>query len=561
MRRFFPLLAAITMLWLLLWWMVAASMSHNAGRLIYALDDAYIHMAVAKNLAAHGVFGVTQHSFSASSSSPLWTLILSLFFLLFGARESLPFILNAMAATGILILAFFILEPRLSSRMWLAAILVFLAMAAPLPGMVMVGMEHTLHTLLALAFVALAVRVLSEPPTQTRPAAHTVSAAPAAQIMLPLLAALAVAARFESLFLVVPVGALLLLRRRPGLAAASVGSAFLPILILGVVQKAYGWFFLPASILVKSRDVIHSPTLSETLSRGAVTLFGRPLLLFLATASVLVLGRHLIAARRDGFENAIWRNPTAIWFAVLLPGLLLHALMAKTGFLFRYQVYLIVCGLVGIAGAMDSLVDSATASPASSPSPASPVSSPSPTSPAFSAFVVVGLTVATVAAFAAGQPLPQRTQRALKATGNIYRQQYQMGLFLKRFYPGKAVVANDIGAIDYLADIKLLDLAGLGSKAPLQARLDRRVSTDSVSRFTRRGGADIAIVYDKWAPPGGFPRDWVAVRRWRIPGNVVCASDTVTFYSLKSWETERLDRRLGKFRAALPAGVRELPPP
>ncbi len=43
----------------------------------YALDDAYIHLAIAHNLGWHGVWGVSNTSFASSSSSPLWTVLLA----------------------------------------------------------------------------------------------------------------------------------------------------------------------------------------------------------------------------------------------------------------------------------------------------------------------------------------------------------------------------------------------------------------------------------------------------------------------------------------------------
>ncbi|MGH9386953.1 MAG: hypothetical protein ACRD2N_22015 [Vicinamibacterales bacterium] len=44
---------------------------YTNGRLSYSLDDAYIHLAIAKNLARHGLWGCTPFHFSSSSSSLL----------------------------------------------------------------------------------------------------------------------------------------------------------------------------------------------------------------------------------------------------------------------------------------------------------------------------------------------------------------------------------------------------------------------------------------------------------------------------------------------------------
>src|SRR6266851_2122500 len=50
------------------------SLARTQWHLVYPLDDAYIHMAIAKNLAQHGVWGVTSHEFTSCSSSPLWII-------------------------------------------------------------------------------------------------------------------------------------------------------------------------------------------------------------------------------------------------------------------------------------------------------------------------------------------------------------------------------------------------------------------------------------------------------------------------------------------------------
>ncbi|MCR4400347.1 MAG: hypothetical protein NUV35_05650, partial [Syntrophomonadaceae bacterium] len=70
------------------------------GMLVYALDDAYIHMAVAKNLILHHVWGVTAGHFSSSTSSLLWPSLLAALFAIFGINDSIPLVLNAILALG-----------------------------------------------------------------------------------------------------------------------------------------------------------------------------------------------------------------------------------------------------------------------------------------------------------------------------------------------------------------------------------------------------------------------------------------------------------------------------
>jgi hypothetical protein len=66
-----PLGLALLMLWVALASLLYISMRHNDGQFVYGLDDPYIHMAMAKSIALHHVWGIDGSGFTSSSSSPV----------------------------------------------------------------------------------------------------------------------------------------------------------------------------------------------------------------------------------------------------------------------------------------------------------------------------------------------------------------------------------------------------------------------------------------------------------------------------------------------------------
>ncbi|MGH9027881.1 MAG: hypothetical protein ACRDWD_17485, partial [Acidimicrobiia bacterium] len=56
--------------------LVSLSVLRNDGHLVYALDDAAIHMSMIRNLAEHGTWGVVPHEYVSASSSPGWELLM-----------------------------------------------------------------------------------------------------------------------------------------------------------------------------------------------------------------------------------------------------------------------------------------------------------------------------------------------------------------------------------------------------------------------------------------------------------------------------------------------------
>jgi hypothetical protein len=223
------------------------------------------------------------------------------------------------------------------------------------------------------------------------------------------------------------------------------------------------------------------------------------------------------------------------WPALAVITTLLHLQLADTGWLYRYAASLVALGLVAIGAAAPEAL-------AARPRPAGPV--------AVAACVALGAVVA--------YPLAERAVRATvetpRASKNIFDQQYQMGLFAARFYPGGAVAANDIGAITALADVRLLDLYGLASMDVTRARRAGTLDRATVARLADAHGATVIAVYKSWFGQT-LPAEWLEAGSWRAPEKVVIADRVVTFYARDAAARDRLAANLRAFAPSLPADV------
>ena len=135
-----------------------------------------------------------------------------------------------------------------------------------------------------------------------------------------------------------------------------------------------------------------------------------------------------------------------------------------------------------------------------------------------------------------------------------------MGLFVKEYYNEDCIAANDIGAINYLADVKIIDLKGLGSNDIARHKLeDDDLDEDIVDYETKRFKCKIAIIYDKNGKGWDFdiPITWIKVGEWTIRGNVVCYSEIVSFWAVDPNETLDLIQNLQDFSKHLPHTVLE----
>jgi hypothetical protein len=524
-RSLAPSLVGIAVVLIHVALIVRAALAHTGGEFSYAIDDAYIHLALAKHIAFDGVHGVTRYAFSAASSSVLWPLLLAGAMRVFGDRVVLPLFLNLAAAIALVLCVGRALdrEARSISVAVRTFVVVAIVMLVPVATLTAVGMEHVLHATLTVAFVLEAARVVGDEKTQRD-----------ARFLAPLATAL-VATRYEGIFPVGIVVALLAIRRRVGVAALVAAAGAAPIVLFGAYSIAHGSLFLPNSIALKRRH------LDLDGFTNVENLFGGTLLDALSTQSYLLplgFGTCALLAGELWRRRAWNRNVTRL--TVALGTTLAHIELASLGWFYRYEAYLIALDLTVIALAVAPVASTFSLRKAWRQSP-------------------LALLAGTVAVAVGTAPLWVRAFKAQGATplacANIHDQQVQTARFLARYFPHDLVAVNDIGAVAYYGDEPILDLEGLASLTVARAksyRIDRPLNVSQLASLAK--DAPVAVVYEEWFPQ--LPKTWVRVGRLRIDSNIVCASNAVAVYATSGANVPRVLDALVAFGPSLPAEVR-----
>jgi hypothetical protein len=533
LQRFWPVLAATFLLWGTVATIFLESLKLNRGHVVYALDDPYIHMAIAKNFVRHGVWGVTPYQFTSTSSSPLWTTLVSAVYVAFGPNTWAPLVLNALFATLLVLALGWVLESFASGlpRIYVLGVLLAVLFFAPIPGLVFAGLEHILQTVVTLTFVCYASLVLAGRGANSRLGAAA----------LVLLGVLASTTRYEGLFAVGVVAFLLCFRRRWGLALHLLFWSVVPLFVIGLVSVAHGWFWLPNSVVLKGNLPLGPGHRLASFSAHAVAgllLSGLRVARLMAVALLLLLYR---STKGKGAEDP-WQWLLGIFVATGF----LHLLLARAGWLYRYEAYLVAIGLVAVAGPLFEFVRSF---PQTFRLPAGE----------WAGLAALALTLLTAnLLWSAGW---DSIRVAAPATNDIYRCHYQMGIFIRKYYLGKDIALNDLGMANFMADIHCTDFHGLADLQVARALLRERFNPRFMDDLARSRHSFVAIVDDNWLGLyGGTPRQWALAGRWKFENRAVLAPPMISFYALTEPARLQLVENLRDFSSRLPAGVEQLGP-
>ncbi len=525
LRTAWPLAASVLLFLVLLGVIVSTGMRLCDGKLIYPLDDAYIHLATAKNLALYGVWGITRYAFTSSISSPFFTLLVAIVFRIIGVHEWVLLAFNVIA--GILLLAVSdaaLIRAAVRPLMRFVCLTIFVV-AVPLPILAVSGMEHVVQTLLLFVFLALYIPILLEPaPRGSR------------FLWLLLVTAALVMSRYEGVATVSIAGLLLLIRRKWSQAVLLGLAALVPLAAFAWLSVAHGWYAIPNSILIKANMPHRTGTIPALLTGITYNAHTAPWLPWLILLPACLA--YLAWCR----NRTLW-NSTVIGLILLAGSTAMHLTFARVGWFFRYEAYLIAWAIVWSFIAWSDCL--------------SVIIHPSTVRPRFAAWVAAaGIFVsALMFLFFDAFRVNEAFSNASLSMKNVYDQPYQLGLFARDELPGATLLVDDMGAISFLSDDRILDVIGLGSIEPVIAMRHSVFNAAWLDAWLKREHADAALVHidGPWsvAPLPG----WIPAGSWTIPNNYVLASDTAHVYALKPSVKAEVETGFRNFRSKLPRDI------
>lgn len=473
----------------------ALAMSRNGGLFEYALDDVYIHLAMAEQIADGG-YGVNAGEYTSAASSLLYPLLL-VPFADSEIQRWLPLVWNTVA----LIIAAVLLgrafaETRLGSVGWL--VVLFAPFALNLHTVAYTGMENLAHGAASLAIVLGLWRFVEE---------RRISALLIAGVFL------APALRLEGVALALAAaGTVILLGRfKAGLGLALLGLA--PVLGFMGLLVSLGLDPLPNSVIAKLSD--GTPDGENIVARivgkllgNMQTYGGRYLLILILVGLGLSLAILSENRRRGLFGLAV----VAAAFA--------HLALGSIGWMDRYESY----AVLSVFAAIVLLLSTQTAN-----------------------MRLILTTLLLMGGAFTYLPYMSLHLNNMKA---IYSQQGQMARFATD-YVDAPIAVNDLGYVSWRNPNYVLDLWGLASRRALDMRLSDP-APGWAGPLAEDAGVDLAMIYYHWLGDA-VPSDWVPLGQLRIdvPGAFLGGAN-VTFFATDAARVPDLTEALIEWEKDLP---------
>ncbi len=488
-----------------------AEIGRLRGELGLPLDDGWIHLQFARNLAHGAGLSYNPGELVTGSTAPLWTALLSLLFPLPGEVILWTKVLGILLYLGG-IDATWRLGRELGLGRGLAALAAGLTLATSwLVWSALSGMEIPLFILLSLWGMILHLRERARPEQPQRP--------PLSFAVL----AVAVLARPEGLLLLL----LALLDRclafeggcrwrRPSPRALFAGAALAACALAGPILF-YVWAggsVLPTTYAAKGGGGLRLlPSFHYLANVLGVFFRPQPWMTLLAGAGAVRLAGRLGTSRDRGLLPALWLLGLPLAYSFLTPGP--TRMLGNFGrYYFPLFPVLVVLGALGLQPAVRSLGSRLR-----------------------SRGLRTGLAAPAVLLLLAPSliTLVQGERFYVQNVANVQESDVAVARWLAGRVPPEAVLAvNDIGAIRYLLPNRVIDLASIAT--PEIGREVRRSAArgvpwnDALLAAVVRRRPDYLVVFPDWFPVLARDRRFRPIHRLPIPGNITMGGDEIVVY-------------------------------
>jgi len=480
----------------------------NNGKFVYTLDDPYIHLALAENIATMH-YGVNMNEFSAPSSSILWPFLLAPF----SSIEIFPLLLNIIFAS-LTVYVFYrllcislIVSDNISNIIMTSLLLILLILSTNLVGLVFTGMEHSLQVLFT---SIIAYGLIKESETDKL------------ETWLGLAIVASPLIRYENI--AISTAALIYLVMRKHYKNSLMIGILITILVcsFSLFLSSLGLGVLPTSVFAKSniiggqffgslydnlKNTLIEHRQGEILSIGTFVMLVYLLLeiptkkKLLVTSTIFANSAHFLAGRYDWYN----RYEIYIWTYFLL--------------IFLYLVTPQIKNILNKENWKSNL--------------------------AKLSIVMIAFVVVTTPKY-----IYDLKDLSL-ASNNIYEQQYQLHRFALIY--NKPVAVNDLGYISYKNDNYVLDLVGLASKTALEYYKGNNGSW--MQELCSKKNVELAMIYDSWFP--GIPDNWIKIGELHLgKERITPADDTVSFYATNQKGYTNIMKKMRIFVKTLPPDVK-----
>ena len=497
------------------------------GGLGFPLDDSWIHLQFARNLAAGDGLSLNPGEWVTGSTAPLWTALLAIFFLFPGS----PLLWSKLLGWSFYGLSV-LLTRRVALQLGLGPGLALLAatLVALTDWMLwsaVSGLEIPLFVTLSLWGTSIHLRERSRGDGEVVSLAVLALAClarPEGQLLL-LLALLDRSVRFDRND---PSGSLGIGWREPRAALVGAGLALVvlgPMLLFNVLvsgsvapttfaakvgssQAAGAGSFLPGL-----RYLFQAPI--------AILFASQPIMTLSAAAGGFALVRRLGTDRDRGLLPVAWcvALPLAYGSLSVLGGSTIAGNFGR--YFFPLVPFVVILGCLGIEGAAKALGRSLRVGAVRLP---------------LRALLVLLILWPTLAGGVRG------VRRYTQSVGNVHDSDVRAAHWLRDRIPPDAVLAvNDIGALSYLLPNRVLDLAGIAHPSSRRYRVEAvaagRPAAEGTLRFLEENRPDYLVIFPEWFPSlvARAERDPASrfriLERFPIPDNITMGGSEVVVLS------------------------------